>query len=80
MLKTQELRNLSRQELQDKILDLKKTLFEMRSQAQTGRLEKPSRIKEMRRDIAKILTILQEKKSNEGTIYGNRGDAPTVQG
>lgn len=62
MLKTSELRNLSRQELNDKVAGLKKSLFEMRSQGAGGRIEKPSRIKDARRDIARILTILQEKK------------------
>ena len=62
MLKPSELRNLSRQELQDKMMDLKKSLFKMRTQEQSGRIEKPSSIREMRRDIARILTILREKK------------------
>jgi len=61
MLKTSELRNLTKQELKEKILALKKALFEIRSQGATGRIEKPSRIKETKRDIARILTVLQEK-------------------
>ena len=61
MTKTAELRNLSKQELNEKILSLKKSLFEMRSQVSTGRIEKPSKIKETKRDIARILTILREK-------------------
>jgi len=62
MTKTAEIRNLSKQELNEKILTLKKSLFEMRSQVSTGRIEKPSKIKETKRDIARILTILREKK------------------
>lgn len=62
MLKTSELRNLSRQELREKAAALKKSLFEMRTQRSTGRIEKPSKIKEARRDIARILTILNETK------------------
>ena len=62
MLKPTELRNLSKQELIEKILTLKKSLFEMFSQRATGRIEKPSKIKDMRRDIARILTVLQEKE------------------
>ena len=61
MTKTAEIRNLSKQELNEKILALKKSLFEMRSQVSTGRIEKPSKIKEAKRDIARILTILREK-------------------
>ena len=64
MLNTTDLRSLSRQELEDKIIALKKSLFEMVSQKETGRIEKPSGIKETRRDIARILTILREMKGN----------------
>ena len=45
MLNVTDLRSLSRQELEDKIIALKKTLFEMVSQKETGRIEKPSDIK-----------------------------------
>lgn len=62
MLKTSELRNLSKQELAEKITVLKKSLFEMRSQKVTGRIEKPSKIKETRRDIARVLTMMREKE------------------
>lgn len=62
MLKTSDLRGLSRQELADKIAALKKSLFEMVSQKETGRIEKASGIKETRRDIARIMTVLHEMK------------------
>jgi|GEM_PF-559655 len=62
MLNTADLRGLSRQELDDKIIALKKSLFEMVSKKETGRIEKPSSIKETRRDIARIKTILSEMK------------------
>ena len=65
MIKTEDLRSLSREELRDKIIALKKSIFEMRTQQSTGRVEKPSNIKESRRDIARILTILREKKEKE---------------
>ncbi|MFH1479194.1 MAG: 50S ribosomal protein L29 [Candidatus Omnitrophota bacterium] len=61
MLKSNDLRDLSEQELKEKIVSLKKSLYEMRSQASTGHIEKPSHIKELRRDIARVLTILSEK-------------------
>jgi len=62
MLKAQELRNLSREELKEKVISLKKSLFDMRTQGSSGRIEKPSQIKLTRRDIARVLTILREKK------------------
>jgi len=48
--------------LEDKIAALKKSLFEMISQKETGRIEKPSNIKKARRDIARIMTVLREMK------------------
>ncbi|NQV04696.1 MAG: 50S ribosomal protein L29 [Candidatus Omnitrophica bacterium] len=62
MTKSAELRNLSKPELKEKLLSLKKSLYEMRSQGATGRIEKPSKIKVARRDVARILTILTEKE------------------
>nr|MBU1328542.1 50S ribosomal protein L29 [Candidatus Omnitrophota bacterium] len=65
MLNVADLRTLSRQELEDKIVALKKSLFEMISQKETGRIEKPSGIKIARRDIARILTVLSEMKQRK---------------
>jgi len=62
MVKATELRNLTKQELEQKLEALKKSLFEMRTQAATGRIEKPSRISQTRRDIARVLTVLREIK------------------
>ena len=65
MLKTSDLRGLSRLELEDKITALKKSLFEMISKKETGRIEKSSGIKKARRDIARILTVLSEMKQRK---------------
>ncbi len=64
-MKATELRNLSRQELKEKMNELKKSLYEMRIKNATARIEKPSKIKEARRDIARILTIMRDKKENK---------------
>lgn len=72
MLKTDELRNLTKAELEEKLVALKKELFELRGQAKVGKLEKTSRIRLVRRDIARLGTILnedlppQDKKVSEG--------------
>ena len=62
MLVLADLRSLSRQELEDKVMALKKSLFNMVSQKESGRIEQPSSIKAARRDIARILTVLNEMK------------------
>ena len=57
-----DLRDLSAQELDEKLVALKQKLLEYRFQAAGGRLEKPSHIKNARRNIARILTIKKETK------------------
>ena len=74
MIKTSELRNLTNQELEQKLDALKKSLFEIRTQGTTGRVDKPSKISQTRREIARVLTVMREK-SNVDTSYG--GQRPT---
>lgn len=62
MANTEELRGLSAEELQDKVDQLKKQLMQYRFQAKTGKLEQQSVVKQTRHDIARTLTILNEKK------------------
>ena len=52
-------------QLGDELVKLKKEQFNLRFQAATGQLEKSSRVREVRRDIARIKTIMAEKKSAE---------------
>jgi large subunit ribosomal protein L29 len=61
-LKTQELRNLSRDELLQKEKTLKEELFKLNAQRYQGRIEKPHMYSSVRKDIARIHTILSEKK------------------
>jgi len=65
MLKVTELRELSREELVEKVNSLKKELMQFRFQHKTGKLERQSSLKESKRDIARILTVLNEPKKNE---------------
>jgi len=60
-MKTKELRQLTKEDLVQKEKQLKKELFDLNYQRQMGRAEKPSRFKTIRRDIARILTITNEK-------------------
>lgn len=62
MVKAAELKNLSKAELEEKLANLKKELFGLKAVAKAGRIEKPHRINEARKDIARILTILNERK------------------
>lgn len=64
-MKASELKNLSPEELTEKALQMKRQLMQYRFQAKTGKLERQSAVKETRRDIARVLTVLNEKKSEK---------------
>ena len=61
-MKIKELTNLTEDELITKEKELKKDLFDMESHRQMGRVEKPASFRNLRRDIARILTILNERE------------------
>jgi len=67
MLKAVDLKNLTKVELEDKLLTLKKELFDLRGQARVGKLEKSSQIRIARRDIAQVKTILNQGNKNESS-------------
>ena len=62
-MKTKELRGLSPDQLQDELLKLKKEQFNLRFQRATGQLENTSRVRAVRRDIARIQTIARTKRA-----------------
>lgn len=64
-MKAKDLRENTQQELGQKLYSLKEKLFNLRYQAQTGRLEKPGQIRNIRRDVARINTILKEKENGK---------------
>jgi large subunit ribosomal protein L29 len=69
-MKTGEIRDLNFGEMHQKVSDLKEELFNLRFQHEIGQLEDPQRMKQTKRDIARLKTIIQEvalnpKKDNE---------------
>ena len=64
-MKIKELRELSNEELVNKITEAKKELLELRDKKSTGSLEKPSRINELRKGIARAMTIIRERELSE---------------
>ena len=61
-MKIKEIRELTTEELLNKIEELKEELFNLRFANATGNLEKPSRIHELRKDVARMKTILAERQ------------------
>ncbi|QQK07056.1 50S ribosomal protein L29 [Miniphocaeibacter halophilus] len=65
-MKTKEIRQMSDAELQNSLKDLKVELFNLRFQLATGQLDNPMRIGGVRKDIARIKTIVRERELNIG--------------
>ena len=63
-MKVKELKGLSSDELSQKEKDLKKELFNLNYQRRLGQVEKPARFRNIRIEIARILTILKERESD----------------
>lgn len=64
-MKVQEIRELETKELLQKVEEFKKELFELRFQQATGQLENTARVKEVRKSIAKIKTVIRERELNK---------------
>ena len=61
-MKTTEIRELSAAELDTKLADLKEELFNLRFQMATGQCENPMKIRDVKKSIARIKTILRERE------------------
>jgi len=62
-MKAEDIRAMSEDQMEDAVLNLKKERFNLRFQRATGQLENTSRMKEARRDIARIKTIAAQKRA-----------------
>ena len=60
-MRVNEIRNLSAEELNQKLASLKEELFNLRFQLATGQLDNPMRIKEVKKTIARIKTVQNQK-------------------
>lgn len=60
-MKASEFKDLSLEELKTRLADSKKELFNLKFQHARGQLEKNSRLREIKREVARILTIITEK-------------------
>ena len=67
-MKANEVREMTADELQSKLTSLKEELFNLRFQVATGQLDNPMRIKDVRKDIARILTVMRENQLKTGKV------------
>lgn len=66
-MKAKELRELTTEELEQKRSDLREDLFRLRMRKAVGQLENPIRLRQLRREIARISTLLRERGLDRGT-------------
>ncbi len=66
-MKAKELRDRTMDELNRTLGDLEEQLFKLRFQKSTGQIENPLRIREVRKDIARVLTVMAETQAQEAT-------------
>ena len=64
-MKAKELRERSAEELNKSLSDLEEQLFKLRFQKSTGQIENPVKIREVRKDIARVLTVINERRVKE---------------
>lgn len=64
-MKASEVREMSPEEMHRKVTDLTEELFNLRFQHGIGQLENPQKMKQIRRDVARIRTIIREAESEE---------------
>jgi large subunit ribosomal protein L29 len=62
-MKAAEIRDMTTEELENKLVDLKKELFALRFQLAVNQLDNPARVKAVKKDIARIKTILREQSN-----------------
>ena len=65
-MKANEIRKMSSEDLNNKVNELKNELFNLRFRLATGQLDNPSSIKSVKRDIARIKTIIRERELEVG--------------
>ncbi len=74
-MKSADLRTMSPDQLDDEFLKLKKERFNLRFQRATGQLENTSRVRQVRRDIARIKTIAGQKRAGQSPASASAATA-----
>ena len=73
-MKVKEIRELSNEEINAKLKESKEELFNLRFSSAMGNLEKPSRLRELRHQVARLKTVLKERENEEKAVNANKAD------
>jgi len=71
-MRVSDIKEQTKQELEDKLDDVKKNLFNLKFQKAIGQLENTQAISKLKKDIARIETVLREKSSDTGDLSGSK--------
>jgi large subunit ribosomal protein L29 len=71
-MKAKEIRSMTVDEIESKITEFQDKIFKQRIQKSLGQSENPYKIRDTRRDIARLITILNEKRLEDGQSKGNQ--------
>src|SRR5579862_8243321 len=77
-MKPDDLRAMTIDQLDDEVLKLKKEQFNLRFQRATGQLENTSRVREVRRDVARMMTIAKQKRTGSEPA-AKKAEAPKAE-
>lgn len=64
-MKTSDIRKMSKEDMNKKLIEIKTELFDLRMKQSTGALDKPHKINALRKDVARIKTVLNELDGSE---------------
>ena len=79
-MKASDARAMTVDQLDDEVLKLKKEQFNLRFQRATGQLENTARVREVRRDVARMMTIAKQKRAGAAPKAKVSAKAPTERG
>ena len=74
-MKVEEIRGLSEKEREEKIVDFSQEIFNLRFQLATGKIENPSRLRGLRRDIARLKTVQRENRTSDESFLKQENKA-----
>ena len=74
-MKAKEIWSMTESEVENKVAEFQDKLFKQKMQKSLGQAENPHKIRQTKRDIARLLTILTEKRSNDGERKPEGNDA-----
>ncbi len=69
-MKAEQIREMTEQELQSELSELKSELFKLRFQLAANQLDNPVKLKQVKRDIARVKTVLRERELKINVVSG----------